>query len=168
MRSGRRIHSSFEGMMPNTGDGSDTRRFAVILGATGLVGWYLVNRLADSEFDGWCLGRRMGSSRYDTPSGFAWKTVAKDMPLDVPAAATVFSLVPIPALPALLGRVRGADRLIALSSSSARFKSESPDPRERDQAQALRRAEDSVRAYCADKGIAWTYLPADPCLRSGP
>ena len=143
-------------MMPNPDDRSDTRPFAVVFGATGLVGRYLVNRLVECGFDGWCLSRRVGAARYDTPPGFAWKTVPEDTSPNLPVAATVFSLAPIPALPALLERVSGADRLIALSSSSALFKVKSPDPGERDQAQALRRAENAVQRHCMEKGIAWT------------
>ena len=143
-------------MTTNTDDNSDGKRFAVILGATSLVGRYLVKRLVECGFDGWCLSRRSEPDRYDTPPGFAWKTVHEFKSLKMPAATTVFSLAPISALPALLERVSGADRLIALSSSSVLFKMESPDHGERDQAQALGRAEKTVQRHCTENGIAWT------------
>ena len=142
--------------MPNPDESTGTRPFAVVFGATGLAGPHLVRRLAERGFDGWCLSRHTGSVRYDTPPGFAWKTVSEDMSLDPPATATVFSLAPIPALPALLERVRGGTRLIALSSSGALFKLKSPDPGERDQAQAFKRAEHAVQRLCVDQGIACT------------
>ena len=143
-------------MTPNTDDTSDGKSFAVICGATSPVGRYLVKRLVECGFEGLCLSRREGSDRYDTPPGFAWKTISEDESLRVPASATLFSLVPISVLPALARRVSGGDRLIALSSSSAHFKAASPDPGERDLARALGRAEKAVRRHCLDKGIAWT------------
>lgn len=95
-------------------------------------------------------------TRYDTLPGIAWKTISEGVSLRVPASNTSFSLVAISVLPVLVQRVFGGDRLIALSSSSAHFKTQSPAPRERDQAQALRRAEKAVQRHCLDKGIAWT------------
>ena len=143
-------------MTTNPDDSSDTKRFAVILGASSLVGRHLVKRLVECGFDGWCLSRRSEPAGYDTPPGFTWKSVPEFKSLKVSATITVFSLAPISALPALFEHVSGADRLIALSSSSAIFKMESPDPRERDQAQALRWAEKTVQRHCAENGIAWT------------
>ena len=142
--------------MPDTDDRSHGKSFAVVCGATSVVGRHLVKRLVECEFDGWCLSRRTESAGYDTLPRFAWKTVPDDGTLEVPPSTTLFSLVPISALPALVARISGAHRLIALSSSSVLFKAQSPDPRERDQAQALRRAENAIQRLCADKGIAWT------------
>ena len=143
-------------MMPDTDDKWDRKPFAVIFGATSLVGRYLVKRLADSGFDGLCLSRRAEPARYETPPGFVWKTVSERESLRVPASTTFFSLAPLSALPALVGRISGGDRLIALSTSSVLFKAESSDPDERNLAQALRRAETEVQSLCRDRGIAWT------------
>ena len=143
-------------MMPDTDDKWDRKPFAVIFGATSLVGRYLVKRLADSGFDGLCLSRRTEPVRYETPPSFVWKTVSERESLRVPASTTFFSLAPLSALPALVGRISGGDRLIALSTSSVLFKAESSDPDERNLAQALRRAETEVQSLCRDRGIAWT------------
>ena len=143
-------------MMPDTDDKWDRERFAVIFGATSLVGRYLTKRLADNGFDGLCLSRRAEPTRYETPPGFAWKTVSEGESLRVPASTTFFSLAPISALPALVGRTTGGVRLIALSTSSVLFKAESSNPDERHLAQALRQAETEVQSVCQDRGIAWT------------
>ena len=142
--------------MPDTDDKLGRKPFAVIFGATSLVGRHLVRRLADSGFEGLCVSRRRGPARYETPPGFDWQTVSEEESLRVPTSTTLFSLAPISALPALVGRTSGGDRLIALSTSSVHFKAESSDPDERHLVQALRRAETEVQWLCRDKGIAWT------------
>lgn len=129
---------------------------AVIFGATGLVGRYLAQRLADRGFTGLCLSRDTVPPPYELPPGFSWDAVPEEGRLKIPASATLFSLAPVPALPALLARIAGGDRIIALSSSSAHFKLKSPDPDERNLAEALKRAEKEVRSLCQDRGIAWT------------
>ena len=136
--------------------GARTDRFAVILGATSLVGPHLARRLAEDGFRGWCVSRVPDRNRYAAPPGFAWKTVPEEEHLDVPASAVLFSLVPMSALPAVAGRIGGGNRLIALSTSSVYFKSMSSDPDERRMVQGLSRAETEVRAICRDRRIAWT------------
>ena len=136
--------------------GAGTLRFAVILGATSLVGRYLALRLAEAGFEGWCVSRGRVRNRYEAPPGFAWKTVSDEERLDVPASAVLFSLVPIFALPAIAGRTCGGERLIALSTSSVYFKAASSDPDEQRMVQGLGRAETDVRSICRDRGVAWT------------
>ncbi len=135
--------------------------YAVIFGATSLVGRYLLRRLAQRGFAGLCLSRRAEPAPCETPPGFSWGTVAEEEGLRVPASATLFSLVPIPALPPLIARTAGGNRLIGLSTSSAVYKAGSPDPAERGLARDTRRAEKEVRRLCQAKGIAWTiFRPA--------
>ena len=130
--------------------------YAVIFGATSLVGRYLLRRLAQRGFAGLCLSRRAEPAPCETPPGFSWGTVAEEEGLRVPASATLFSLVPIPALLPLIARTAGGNRLIALSTSSAVYKAESPDPAERHLAQDVGRAEKEVGRLCQEKGITWT------------
>ena len=143
-------------MMPDTDHKVGAKPFAVIVGATSLVGRHLARRLSDRGFEGVCLSRRKGHGRYKAPPGFAWRTLGAQDRLSVPASAVLFSLAPIPALPALLGRTDGADRVIALSTSSVYFKAESSDPDERHLVQALKRAETEVQSLCTDRAIPWT------------
>ena len=142
--------------MPDPGHRVGGKRFAVIFGATGLAGRHLAQRLADGGFEGSCLSRGTEPAPYEAPPGFSWGSVPGKESLRVPTSAVLFSLVPISALPALAARIDGADRLIALSTASVLFKAESSDPRERDMAQGLRRAEEEIRRFCDDRGIAWT------------
>ena len=130
--------------------------FAVVYGATGLAGRQLMEHLAGGGFEGLCLSRRSRPAPHGLPPGFSWKPLREEEDLCVPSTAVLFSLVPISALPALLERTGGGSRLIALSSSSVRFKAESSDPWERRQAQALSRAEQEVRRLCRNRGIVRT------------
>ena len=131
--------------------------FAVIFGATGLVGRHLAARLAGRGFKGWCVRRRgTEAPPYEAPSGFSWRTVPEAEALRLPASANLFSLVPVSALPALLARTVGGERLIALSTSSVRFKAESSDPHERGLARRLKRAEEETRRLCEERNVDWT------------
>ncbi len=143
-------------MTPDPDHRMGGKRFAVIFGATGLVGRHLAQRLAGGGFEGLCLSRSTEPAPYEAPPGFSWGSVSGEGILKVPASAALFSLVPISALPALVARFAGGDRLIALSTSSVLFKAKSSDPHERDLAQGLRRAEEEVQRLCEDRGIAWT------------
>ena len=142
--------------MTNADDRSREARFAIIFGASSLVGRYLVKRLADRGFEGWCLSRRREPVPYETPPGFSWRIVAEAEILHAPASATLFSLAPISALPALIARTIGGGRVIALSTSSVLFKGGSSDPDERSLVQAFIQAEGEVRRLCQDRGMAWT------------
>ena len=143
-------------MTPNHDDNSGGKRFAVILGATSLVGRYLAIRLADAGYEGLCLSRSPIPNRYEAPAGIAWKTVSEHEGVNMPASAAVFSLVPMPVLPALVTRTSGGNRLIALSTSSVFFKAESSDPDERSMVRSLKGAEAEVRNICRDRGMDWT------------
>ena len=138
------------------GDPGSKPPFAVVYGATGLAGRQLMEALGRRGFEGLCLSRRSRPAPHGLPPGFSWKPLREEEDLCVPSTAVLFSLVPISALPALLERTGGGSRLIALSSSSVRFKAESSDPWERRQAQALSRAEQEVRRLCRNRGIVRT------------
>lgn len=143
-------------MAPNRDVDSGRKQVAVIFGATSLVGRYLADRLADAGYEGLCLSRSSKPNRYEAPPGFSWRTISKDEGLNVPPSAALFSLVPMSALPALLGRTSGAGRLIALSTSSVFFKAESSDPAERRMVRSLKKAEADAQAICRDREMAWT------------
>ena len=143
-------------MAPNLEPRAGDKPFAVIFGATGLAGRHLVKRLADRGFKGLCLSRRALPPRYEVPPGFSWATLGGGLTL--PAATAWFSLAPISALPALMANLAGPwpQRLLALSTSGLMFKAASPDPRERDLARDLARAEKATRLFCEARGIVWT------------
>ena len=143
-------------MTSDIGSGADRTPFAAVFGATSLVGRHLVQRLAARGFEGVCLSRRPEPAPYEAPPGFSWSTGFEEERLRVPVSATLFSLTPISALPALVARTTGGNRLIALSTSGVSYRAESSDPDERSSARDMMRAEQEVRLLCEDRGAAWT------------
>ena len=129
---------------------------AAVLGASGMVGRHLLRRLAEGGWCGVCFTRSAGA-RAAAP-GFAWAALPADGPLPLPPSATVFSLVPLLALPSLLARAEGAGRLVALGTASVVHKAASGDPVERAFAAEVARAEGAVARLCRERGIAWTIL----------
>jgi hypothetical protein len=139
-----------------SGQPMSDRPHAVVFGARSLVGPHLLTRLADRGFGGLCLTRRREPGSLPCPAGFSVGVVSEDQDLAIPASAILFSLIPIPALPALLPRTAGGSRLIAVSTSSAAFKAGSSDAGDRRLAEEVCRAETAVRSLCGDRGIACT------------
>jgi nucleoside-diphosphate-sugar epimerase len=131
----------------------------LVLGATSLVGRYLLPRLAAHRCVAVALSRSPPTGGDD---GIRWIAGDLEAPqaLALPVAETVFSLCPIwllpPALPAL--RAAGMRRLVAFSSTSALTKARSPDPAERATAARLAGAEEAMQAFCEAEGVAWTVL----------
>ena len=129
----------------------------LVLGATSLIGGYLLDRLRAAGVDPVAVSRR-------PPSGEAcWLDAdLSDPHLEdgLPPVATVFSLSPIwllpTALPAL--KAKGMTRLVAFSSTSRFTKQASDIPEERAVAASLADAEAAVQRFCASHGVAWTIL----------
>ncbi|MBI1686277.1 NAD-dependent epimerase/dehydratase family protein [Caulobacter hibisci] len=129
----------------------------LVLGATSLIGTFLMARLQAAGHEPMGLSRR-------PPGGDAcWIDAdlrGDDLAEQLPGAATVFALSPIwllpDALPAL--KARGMTRLVAFSSTSRFTKEASPEASERAVAKALADAENAVEAFGAEHGIAWTIL----------
>jgi nucleoside-diphosphate-sugar epimerase len=134
----------------------------LVLGATSLVGRFLLPRLAGRAAA--ALSRDPPpKSPADSPPGVTW--IAGDLtdpalPARLPKAATVFSLMPIwlipPVLPVL--RDKGVRRVVAFSSTSRFTKQESPEPAERATAYKLAAGEEAAMAACEAAGAAWTIL----------
>ena len=127
----------------------------LVLGATSLIGRFLLPRLAAAGAEVVAISR----APKPLAPGVRWieaDLTAPDWSADIPRAATVFALTPIwllpPALPALAGAE--ARRLVAVSSTSVFTKAASPEPSERDVARRLADAEEAVTA----SGLAWTIL----------
>lgn len=78
---------------------------------------------------------------------------------DTPAFDVVLSLGPLDLFADWLARSgAGAERLVAISSCSLRFKASSPEPAERELAARLQRSEDTILAVARKRGIAATIL----------
>ncbi len=130
----------------------------LILGATSLVGRFLVPRLVERGVRPVALSRRAGPFE-----GVDWlQADLQDLHLSarLPPLHTVYSLSPIwllpDALPALIGA--GAQRVIAFSSTSRFTKIASPVEAERQVAARLAKSEERVIALCEASGVAWTIL----------
>jgi nucleoside-diphosphate-sugar epimerase len=135
------------------------REPVLVLGATSLVGRYVLPRLADRRVMTVALSRKPA----DEPRGVRW--IEGDLQgtadaLNLPYAETAFSFCPIwllpDALPAL--KAAGVSRLVAFSSTSVVGKARSSDQGERAVAARLGEAEAAVRRFCDANGIAWTIL----------
>ncbi|WP_343699270.1 NAD-dependent epimerase/dehydratase family protein [Caulobacter sp.] len=127
----------------------------LVLGATSLIGRWLMAVLAQAGLDAIAL------SRTQSAGGAQWIAGdLKDPDLVLPPIATVFSLSPIWLLPDALAALKaaGVTRVVAFSSTSRFTKESSPDAGERAVAKALSDAEGAVEAWCAANGVAWTIL----------
>ena len=129
----------------------------LVLGATSLIGAFLLARLKAAGIEPISLSRRPPT---DDVCWVDADLADPDLADQLPAIATVFSLSPIwllpQALPAL--KARGMVRLVAFSSTSRFTKRDSPNAAERAVAQSLADAETQVEAFCAAHGVAWTLL----------
>jgi nucleoside-diphosphate-sugar epimerase len=127
-----------------------------VIGATSLVGTYLLPRLAAS-------GRAVHAiSRREVVDGDARTTwhrvdVTRD-PQGLPGATIAVHLAPLWLAPPLVAPLaaRGLRRLIAFGSTSVVTKERSGAARERDVARRLAEAEDRLRDECARHAVACT------------
>ena len=129
----------------------------VVVGATSLVGSYLIPRLAAAGRTVEAVSR----SRRDSTPGARWHAVdVVAAPEAVPAADAAVHLAPLWLAPPLVGALaaRGARRLIAFGSTSRFTKEASADPREREVARRLAEAEQRLAAECERHGVAWTVV----------
>lgn len=132
----------------------------LVLGATSLIGRFLVPRLESLEIEAHAVSRKAQAGRL---GAVPWIQADLDDPgLEalLPEASTVFSLSPIWALPAVLPalKAKGLRRLVAFSSTSVFTKAGSDDEGERMTAQSLADGEAAIVAFCEARDVAWTIL----------
>ena len=135
------------------------REPVLVLGATSLIGRYLLPRLVDQRAVTVALSRRPPDEEV---GGVRW--IVGDLgeagAIPLPFAETVLSLCPIwllpPALPALAAA--GVRRVVAFSSTSVSGKAKSSNAAERMVAAKIAQAEAEVRRLCEAHDIAWTLL----------
>ena len=129
---------------------------AVVLGATSLIGHFLLPRLVDGGY------RVAAVSRSCPPpqKGIDWIELdASQDAYPFTGTETLISLAPIWVLATLLQRSRTPPgRIIAFSSTSAVSKQQSPNPTERRTAEKLLRGEALVRNQAERSSTAWTIL----------
>lgn len=128
----------------------------VVIGATSLVGRYLLPRLAAAGRSVHAISRRPSAASAPGTRWFRIDIVRE--PAAIPPAPTVIHLAPLWHAPPLVESLaaRGLRRLIAFGSTSRFTKERSADAGERDLSRRLADAEDGLRAACERHGIAWT------------
>ena len=136
---------------------SNLKTPVLVLGATSLIGRFLMPRVAAAGVDAVAL------SRHASPDQTGWVQAdlgAPDLEQRLPRARTVLSLSPIWHLPQALDALKnkGMQRLVAFSSTSVFTKAASPDAYEREVVRRLADGEAAVRAFCDAHGVAWTIL----------
>ena len=129
-----------------------------ILGARSPVGRALLLQLAES-------GRPARAYTRATPppdaGPVAWRRLALPRPAERPAPLPHWiCLAPVWTLEEWLPLLAasGAERVVALSSTSVLTKADSPDPAERDTVRRLLQGEAALRAWADAQGIGWTIL----------
>ena len=128
----------------------------LVLGATSLIGRFLIPRLTALGTPTFALSRTASSQEGWLQGDLA----SPDLEARLPIAPTVLSLSPIWHLSQALAdlKSRGMQRLVAFSSTSVFTKAASPDPYEREVVQRLADGETAVRVFCETNGVAWTIL----------
>ncbi|HEX5336917.1 MAG TPA: NAD(P)-dependent oxidoreductase [Gallionella sp.] len=128
-----------------------------VLGASSPVGACLLAQLAD---DGWDVTAFSRQNRETSCDGVTWRKLPDVFPQDAEALRYWICIAPIWVLPDYfeLLEAYGAQRVVALSSTSCFGKSDSSDPEERAVASRLADAEFRVRAWAESRGVAWVVL----------
>jgi nucleoside-diphosphate-sugar epimerase len=132
---------------------------AMVLGGTGVVGHFLLPRLAAAGWRVRAVSRRPRPR--DLAPGTTWEVHDVTRGLNGLAAAgetTLFHAAPLWLLPPLLAELaaRGVSRVIAFSSTSRFTKQDSASAASRGLARALADAEDALASGCGAHHIAWT------------
>jgi nucleoside-diphosphate-sugar epimerase len=130
---------------------------SLILGATGLVGGYIVQHLARAGEDPLALSRSPQSK-----PGIDWfcGDLEKPETLKFPPFATLYCTADATLLPAALPRLfhPSLKRAIVFSSTSVLTKLESEVVAEREKLQSLADAEKEIAAACEQHNVGWTIL----------
>ena len=134
-------------------------RAAIVTGATGLVGHFLLPRLAAAGWDVNAVSRRAAPPR--SPDRVRWHQhdVAGGIArLGTEGATVVFHAAPLWLLPSLVPALsaRGITRVVAFGSTSRFTKQHSADASSRAVADTLAHAEDDLARACGAHGIRWT------------
>jgi len=136
------------------------REPVLVLGATSLVGRYVLPRLCDTRAVALAVSRNPPGGEADDGVRWIRGDLEGERPARFPYAATVLSLSPIWLLPEVLPALHaaGMTRLLAFSSTSVAVKHRSRLAAERQVAHRLAEAEDAVIRFCEQHGVGWTLL----------
>ena len=127
------------------------------MGAGGIVGPYLLERLVRAGYTIDCLSRRQAPS---LPHGVRWTTI--DLKAPGPwrchPGTIAFCILPLWLVPPVLPCLSAARQIIAFGSTNVLTKINSADPHERALARRLRKAERDLATYCEPSNLPWTIL----------
>jgi nucleoside-diphosphate-sugar epimerase len=130
---------------------------SLVIGATGLVGSYIVEQLVRSGEHPMALSR---SPRNATDIDWLRGDLEQPDTLDFPAFTTLYctanAVLVADALPRLFSP--SLKRLVVFSSTSVLTKQETEVAAERDMIRRLADAEQRIAAACEQHGVAWTIL----------
>lgn len=131
---------------------------ALVAGASGAVGRFLLPRLLTADYQVFALSR---APRAATDARLRW--VVGDLDRDVPPLPVldaIFSLGPLDGFARWFARapLEGRPRVVALGSMSIDSKRDSSDDGERAVVERLHAAERTLAATAARRGCAWTVL----------
>lgn len=133
----------------------------IVTGATSQIGTFLIPHLVRGGFMVHAVTRRHVEGQTVPEGNVIWHKldiVREPRSLNVPGAATLIHLAPLPTVRGLIDTLaaQGLRRLVAFSSTSRFTKLRSGAPEERAWANDLAQAEESVVESCALHGIKWT------------
>lgn len=131
---------------------------ALVLGASGQIGRFLVPRLLDA---GWTVLAASRQPRVARHPGLKWLQGDLFSGLaPLPAVDAIFSLGPLDGFARWLAssHLHGTPQILALGSMSALSKRQSRDPHESLLAQSLLDAEAELESAARSRGLAWTIL----------
>ncbi len=133
------------------------RAKSLVIGATGLVGGYIVEHLRRAGEQPLALSR---SPRNDPDAIWFQGDLARPAALDFPAFSTLYCTASADLLANALPHLGGSalNRVIVFSSTSIVTKMNSEIAAEREAMQNLAAAEQQIMAICEQRGIAWTIL----------
>lgn len=129
----------------------------IVLGASSLVGHWLLPRLDQAGFHIHAISRRTPpAARHDTTVWHRFDVTSANGFATLPACPVAVSLLPLWLLPPAISVLaeKGCKRIIAFSSTSALTKADSTDPHERRLAEQLAAAERAVADNAVRHGLA--------------
>lgn len=138
-------------------EGETASTKSLVIGATGLVGGYLLKGLVDRGEYPWAMSRRSQSGR-----DARWIVGDLEQPeaLQAPSVETLYCTADAsllaPALPRLLGP--SLKRVVAFTSTSVMTKMDSEVAAEREILRRLADAEQDIARICEANGVGWTIL----------
>lgn len=138
-------------------DADTARARSLVIGATGLVGGYLLGHLARRAEIPYAMSR---SPRTGDGADWIVGDLAEPEKLQIPAIATLYCTADAKLLARALPRLLGPalKRVVVFSSTSVLTKLHSEVAEERDGLRRLAEAEQQIGEVCEANGVAWTIL----------